>query len=187
MMTEYCALIEGPTEYCALIEGPEWGDTKFYGNWLLAAAKANELWTEVLKNPRFSERVGLLTAFAIPDFSIGATVLLSRLEQNLASFVVSLNEETVPEKFAMMIKMGFFTLTGQRYCIPNASLARCRSRKPKYGKVAYVTWTRPAARPIECCYSIYTQTRHQPWPLEIRYSVVWRATVGWTQRRSYQR
>ena len=114
-MTEHCALIEGPTEYRALIEGPEWGDTKFYGNWLMAAAKANELWTEALKNPRFSERVGLLTALAIPDFSIGATVLLSRLEQNLASFVVSLNEETVPEEFAMMIEMGFFTLTGQRY------------------------------------------------------------------------
>jgi hypothetical protein len=114
-MTEHCALIEGPTEYWALIEGPRWADTKFYANWLLAAAKANELWTEALNNPRFSKRVDLLTAFVLPDFSVGATVLLSRLEQNLASFVISLNEETVPEEFAMMIEMGFFALTGQRY------------------------------------------------------------------------
>jgi hypothetical protein len=26
-----------------LIEGPRWGDAEFYGNWLLAAAKANRL------------------------------------------------------------------------------------------------------------------------------------------------
>jgi hypothetical protein len=45
------------TELCALVEGPKWADTKFYGNWLLAAAKANELWTEALENPRFSKRL----------------------------------------------------------------------------------------------------------------------------------
>jgi len=56
-MTKRCALTEDPAEYWALIEGPTWADTGFYGNWLLAAAKANELWTEALKNPRFSERV----------------------------------------------------------------------------------------------------------------------------------
>ena len=115
-MTEHCALIEGPTEYWALIEGPRWADTKFYGNWLLAAAKANELWTEALNNPDFvSGEFDLLTAFVLPNFSIGATVLLSRLEQNLASFVISLNEDTVPEEFAIMIGMGFFVPTGQRY------------------------------------------------------------------------
>jgi hypothetical protein len=103
------------TELCALIEGPVWADTKFYGNWLLAAAKANELWTEALKNPRFSKRVDRLTIAYIPDFNIGATVLLLRLEQNLASLVVNLNGEEEPEEFAMMIGMGFFVLTGERY------------------------------------------------------------------------
>jgi hypothetical protein len=114
-MIKRCALTEDPAECCALIEGPTWADTGFYGNWLLAAAKANELWTEALKNPRFSERVDPLIAYEIPDFNIGATVMLSRLEQNLASFVVNLNEQTVPEEFAMMIELGFFALTGQRY------------------------------------------------------------------------
>jgi hypothetical protein len=108
-------VIERPTEFWALIEGPRWADTEFYGNWLLAAAKANELWTEALKNPRFSRRVDLLTAFELPDFSIGATLMLSRLEQNLASFVVSLNEQSLPKEFAMMIELRFFALTGQRY------------------------------------------------------------------------
>jgi hypothetical protein len=40
---------------------------------------------------------------------------LSRLEQNLASIVVSLNNETEIAEFAMMVGMGFFVLTGQRY------------------------------------------------------------------------
>jgi hypothetical protein len=115
MMTKLCALIEGPTEYWALVEGPRWADTKFYADWLLAAAKANELWTEALKNPRFSKRIDRLTITYIPDFNIGATVLLSRLEQNLASLVVNLNGEEEPEEFAMMIGMGFFVLTGERY------------------------------------------------------------------------
>jgi hypothetical protein len=55
---------------------------------LLAAARANELWTEALNNPRFSERVDRLTIAYIPDFNIGATVMLSRLEKNLTSLVV---------------------------------------------------------------------------------------------------
>ena len=41
--------------------------------------------------------------------------LLSRLEQNLVSLVIDLNGEEEPEEFAMMIGMGFFVLTGQRY------------------------------------------------------------------------
>ena len=51
----------------------------------------------------------------IPDFNIGATILLSRLENNLASFVVNLDGEEESEEFAMMVGMGFFVLTGQRY------------------------------------------------------------------------
>jgi len=103
------------TEQCALVEGPVWGDTKFYGHWLLAVSKANELWTEALNSPRFNERVGSLLALFIPDFNIGATILLSRLEKNLASLVVNLDGEEESEEFAMMVGMGFFVLTGQRY------------------------------------------------------------------------
>ena len=50
----------------------------------------------------------------IPDFSIGATVLLSRLESNHVSFVVQLSGEEA-EEFVMMTEMGFFVRTGQRY------------------------------------------------------------------------
>ena len=32
-----------------LIEGPKWADAKVYGNWLLAAAKAEALWKQALR------------------------------------------------------------------------------------------------------------------------------------------
>ena len=43
--------------------------------------------------------------------------MLSRLELKLASFILKLDVESYweIEEFAMMIEMGFFVLTGQRY------------------------------------------------------------------------
>jgi hypothetical protein len=99
--------------YC-LVEGPRWADTVSYGSWLLAIAKADALWKEAIKDPSFKKEVDRLMVVSMPDFSIGATILLSRLEKNLASFLVDLNEEE-GEEFVMMVEMGFFALTGQRY------------------------------------------------------------------------
>jgi hypothetical protein len=109
--------IHEESEPCILVEGPRWGDGKFYGRWLLAAAEAQALWKEGLKNPNFQKQVDRLYVLAYPDFGIGATVLLSRLGTNFSSIIVSLNEEdqTLVEEFAMMAQMGFFVLTGERY------------------------------------------------------------------------
>jgi hypothetical protein len=65
----------------------------------------------------FKRQIELVTAFYIPDFGIGATVLLSRFEKNLTSVTVGLNSEDMEEfnEFAMMVEMGFFILTGERY------------------------------------------------------------------------
>jgi hypothetical protein len=49
--------------------------------------------------------------FYIPHFNICATVLLSYLKENLASLVVPLDDWD----FIMMVEMGFFVRTGQRY------------------------------------------------------------------------
>jgi hypothetical protein len=67
-----------------------------------------------IKDHSFKKEVDRLMVVFIPDFSITATVLLSRLEKNLASFLVELNEEE-GEEFVMMVEMGLFALTGQRY------------------------------------------------------------------------
>lgn len=104
-----------PSEPCVLVEGPRWGDAAFYAKWLLAAAKANALWYKAIKDPSFEKQVDRLTVDYIPHFSIVATVLLSHLEKNLASFVVHMYEEMEGEVFTMMVEMGFFVRTGQRY------------------------------------------------------------------------
>ena len=105
------------TKPYVLIEGPRWGDAEFYGRWLLAAGKAEALWKEAVNDNSFKRQIELVTAFYIPDFGIGATVLLSRFEKNLASVTVGLNSEDIEEfnEFAMMVEMGFFILTGERY------------------------------------------------------------------------
>ena len=44
-----------------LVEGPEWGDAKFYGELLLAAAKAESLWKEGLGDQDFEKKVASRT------------------------------------------------------------------------------------------------------------------------------
>ena len=72
-----------------LMEGGQWGDAEFYGNWLLAAAKAETLWKEASDDPDFAKQVDRLSVVFIPDFGIAATVFLMHLEDNLSSFVLS--------------------------------------------------------------------------------------------------
>jgi hypothetical protein len=79
------------SEPCILIEGPRWADAEFYGRWLVAAGRANRFWLKALKNAIFEKQVNRLTIAFIPDFGIGATVMISRLEKNLASFTIHLN------------------------------------------------------------------------------------------------
>ena len=69
------------TEPYILVEGPRWGDAEFYGKWLLAAAKAEALWKEAVNDPSFKKQIEPVTMLYTPDFSIGATVLLSRFEE----------------------------------------------------------------------------------------------------------
>lgn len=104
------------SEPCVLIEGPMWADAKFYGRWLLAAAKAEALWKNAIAIPDFEKQVDRLTIVYLPDFNISATVMLSRLERYLASFILQLNSDPeLVDEFAMMAEMEFFVLTGQRY------------------------------------------------------------------------
>ena len=96
-----------------LVEGPMFGDAEFFGRWLLAAAEANAFWLNALEDHTFQSRVNRLCD-ELPDFGIAATIMLSRLEKKVASFVVDPND-TLGTEFVMMVEMGFFVLTGQRY------------------------------------------------------------------------
>jgi hypothetical protein len=103
-----------------LVEGPGSGNAEFYGNWLLAAAKAEALWNKAIKDRIFKKKVELLTVLYIPDFGEAAIFFLSKLQKSHISFMVPLNGELFEElheveELAVMIEMGFFVRTGQHY------------------------------------------------------------------------
>ncbi len=101
-------------ERCILVEGPRWGDAAFYGKWLIAAAKANALWEKAIKDHNFQQEIERLMWFYIPDFGICATILITYLRRSLASVRVYLRDWEA-EEFTIMLELGFFVKTGERY------------------------------------------------------------------------
>jgi hypothetical protein len=103
-----------------LVEGPGWGNVEFFGKWLSAAAKADALWNEAVKDRIFEQQVALLTGIHTPNFGMAAMSFVSELQKDHISFMVSLNFELMEdlhevEQLVMMIEMGFFVRTGQHY------------------------------------------------------------------------
>ena len=103
------------------IEGPPFGDAEFYGKWLLAAAKAEALWREALKDQSFEKEVEDAFGYYIPDFGITASVMLMQLKEYQTTLIVKLESEEGQE-FAMLVEMGFFVLAEHSYkmTIPTA-------------------------------------------------------------------
>jgi hypothetical protein len=108
-------------KFAVLVEGPEWGDAKFYGEWLLAAAKAESLWKEALGDQDFAKKVERVSVCYIPDFGIAATMMLMRLKSHWTRFVIDVDSEE-GEELAMMFGMGFFA---QRYRSYQMTLPSC--------------------------------------------------------------
>ena len=106
------------TSVC-LSKGPAWGDAQFYGEWLLAAAKAQVLWRTALEDQEFATQVERVRIVYEPDFGITATIMLMIPRAHWTSFVLDLQSED-GEDFAMMFSMGFFVQCGRtcRMAIP---------------------------------------------------------------------
>jgi hypothetical protein len=104
-----------------LVEGPAWADAQFYGEWLLAAAKAQVFWRDALEDQQFARQIERLRIVYEPDFGIGATVMLMNLRRHLTTFVLDLASEE-GEEFVMMVGMGFSVQSGHicRMTIPSA-------------------------------------------------------------------
>ena len=108
------------SEAYILVEGPECAQVEFFGKWLSAAAKADALWNEAVKDRIFEQQVALLTGIHTPNFGMAAMSFVSELQKDHISFMVSLNFELMEdlhevEQLVMMIEMGFFVRTGQHY------------------------------------------------------------------------
>jgi hypothetical protein len=104
-----------------LIEGPSWGDAKFWSEWLLACAQAQELWRQAVEDPAFEKRVELLSVWFIPDFGIAGCLMLMELKEQRTSLVISLHSN-LGELSVMMAGMGFFARFNHQYtfAIPRA-------------------------------------------------------------------
>jgi hypothetical protein len=91
-----------------LIEGPGWRDASFLGQWLLAAAKADELLIETPAE-EFSINIG--------DNSFGpaALDLIRRLSNNGSTTCFCLEEIFDVELFALMEGMGLYIRIDDRY------------------------------------------------------------------------
>jgi hypothetical protein len=117
-----------------LVKSAAWGDAEFYGRWLLAAAQAEAIWKEALKEPEFEKQTENVCIFYIPDFGIAASMMLTQLGEYRTSYLISLDSEEV-EHFAMMALMGFFIPMDRHYkmAIPaNLTKAAFKAAMIKY-------------------------------------------------------
>jgi hypothetical protein len=108
----------GESEPCFLVEGPRWGDAEFYAEWLSSAAKAEELRVQAFEDENFNKRITTVCVGYIPDFCLGASALLMRFKEHRSTFTILFNTDRDLDDgadFVMMLGMGFFELTGQRY------------------------------------------------------------------------
>ena len=100
-----------------LVEGPTWGDAEFYGHWLLTASKANRLLQDAKRDdPEFRAAIFILEVLYVLDFGIMATVFLSQFtDERFYTFAIEVGSSDDLNEFALMVEMGFFNLTGDRY------------------------------------------------------------------------
>lgn len=118
-----------PDEPYILIEGPRWGDAEFYAKWLSAAANAERLWKKAqAEDPHFAEQIDRLQVVYSFDFGISATYFLGQLTKEFFTMAIRVDSED-GEFISVMVEMGFFVLTGERYQMvipPQLDLSRVK-------------------------------------------------------------
>jgi hypothetical protein len=96
----------------ALVETPLWGDAKFFGHWLIAAAEAQEAVEAALAaDPSLEERYA--GPFGI-HLGIDAILCIHYLVGSYSSFVIDFTSYDA-DGFFFLAEMGFFVRTGTRY------------------------------------------------------------------------
>src|SRR5690242_6130881 len=102
------------TDPYVLIQGPAWGDARFYGEWLLAAAKAEAYWKGAYSDENFKQQIDRICVCYIPDFGLAASIMIVKLRDYRTTFLIELNSED-GDDFTMMAEMGFFTRKNALY------------------------------------------------------------------------
>jgi hypothetical protein len=79
-----------PTDPYILVQGPAWGDAQFYGEWLLAAAKAEAYWKEAYAHEDFKQQIDRVCVAYIPDFGMATSRMIMQLKEYLTTFLIEL-------------------------------------------------------------------------------------------------
>src|SRR5262249_21384283 len=96
----------------ALVETPLWGDAKFFGRWLMAAAEAQEAVEAALAaDPSLAERHAGPCGIHL---GIDAMLWIHYLVGSYSSFVIDITGYDA-DGFFILAEMGFFVRTGTRY------------------------------------------------------------------------
>ncbi len=151
MSTDFCTLkpvSELPSESHVLVEGPSWGDAGFFGRWLLTAAKVNELLQQAKRDdPDFHRSVDNLEILRTLDFGIMAIVFVSQFaDKEFYTFVIDIVSSEDLIDFALMVEMGFFVLTGDRYQMtlpPTIDLETVKQAHLKLARTEDDDWIHP--------------------------------------------
>jgi hypothetical protein len=96
----------------ALAEAPLWGDAKFFGRWLIAAAEAQQaLEAALAADPGLQQRF-----VCDPEIYLGidAMLYIHYLVGSYCSFVIDINGPDA-DGFFLLAEMGFFAHSGTRY------------------------------------------------------------------------
>ncbi len=140
---------------CILIEGPTYGDAEFYGNWLLSAAKANELLQQAKRDdPDFCKTMDVIECIRMLDIGVAATSFVSQFaaSKQFDTFVIIAGRDDADADsnehidFVTMVEMGFFTLTGDRYQITlptTLDLATIKKAHLKLAETEDEDWIHP--------------------------------------------
>lgn len=144
-----------------LVEGPAWGDARFYGNWLLSAATANELMLGLKQNDlEFQRAADAIEVIFCLDFGIAATAFLKRLADRRDTFILDPAAEDLSDfmlmiEFVLMSEMGFFSLTGERYQMTSPSHLDVNKVKRAHVKLAETedeVWIHPERLVVDMPY-----------------------------------
>jgi hypothetical protein len=124
------------TDPYIVVQGPVWGEARFYGQWLQAAANAEAFWKEAYADEDFKRHVDRVCTSYLPDFGIAATVVIMQLRECRTTLLIELDSEE-GDHFAMMAEMGFFAHRNPSYqmTLPRLlTLEKVKAAISKYAK-----------------------------------------------------
>jgi hypothetical protein len=109
-------LPEGDDFSHVVVEGPSCGDAEFICQWLNAALESDRLLDQhSTKDPPFWNSMLRLEMESLIEFAPAATAFIRKWLKNRRSFSLNLRDSPWVGIFTVMVGIGFFTRTGNRY------------------------------------------------------------------------